>query len=251
MTTYHAITTCHAEQWAAYGRAMVTTFERHWPADVSLTVYPEGFEGDRNGRVHFVDLDAEAPWLKPWKVARTEEQRGMRPEGYRYRWDAVKFSHKVAAIGAAAEIEADALIWLDADIVTHAPVTIEWLDGLFPASADMAWLDRERWYPECGFMMFRLPAMAPIIRQIVTAYQTGDIFKLQQWHDSYVIETVVTAAEAMGKIKVASLSGEGRKHHHPLCAGPMGAKFDHLKGKRKDLGRSEEFVGRRKEAYWR
>lgn len=224
--------------WQAYGRAMATTFERHWPADVELTIYAEGFDGDRNGRVRFVDLDQAAPWLKPWKAKRTPDQRGMTPRGYKFRWDAVKFAHKVAALGAAAELEADVLIWLDADIVTHAPVTVEWLDSLFPASADLAWLDRARVYPECGFLMFRLPACGRVIRQIVTTYQTGEIFKLREWHDSYVIETIVKAAEAMGEIRVASLSGEGRAHHHVLPNSPVSACLDHLKGNRKTMGRT-------------
>ena len=263
---WHAITTCNDAMWEAYGRAMVNTFERHWPAEAALTVYTEGFAGDRNGRVQFVDLDQSAPWLAPWKAVRTDAQRGMSKDGYRFRWDAVKFSHKVAAIGAAADRLAveinladgltetkNVLIWLDADIVTHAPVTHAWLESLFPSSADVAWLDRERWYPECGVLFFRLPAVTPVIRQIVTAYQTGEIFRLQQWHDSYVIETVVKAAEAMGQIKVASLSGkEGCKSHHPLVNSRVAEALDHLKGNRKIRGRSkpDDLIRPRPEPYW-
>jgi hypothetical protein len=248
---FAAITTCNREQWSEYGRAMATTFVRHWSEEIGLTVYTEGFSGKPNGRVRFVDLDQAAPWLGPWKAERTPDQRGMTPNGYRYRWDAVKFSHKIAAIGAAVSLPCDVLIWLDADVVSHAPVTIDWLDSLFPADADVAWLDRERYYPECGFMMLRWPAAGEMISDLVATYRTGAIFRLQQWHDSFVIETIVKAAEARGTIKVASLSGAAKSCHHPLAAGAIGSRLDHLKGNRKTLGRSVEYVGKRPEPYWR
>lgn len=261
--SYQAITTCNAAGWLSYGRAMVNTFERHWPADVDLTVYTEGFAGDRDGRVQFIDLDQAAPWLGPWKAARSKAERGYRTGQYRFRDDAVKFSHKVAAIGAATTgllmddvfdrfDESRVLIWLDADIVTHSQVTVEWLAELFPENADIAWLDRERVYPECGFLMFRLPAALHVIRQIVAAYQTGKIFKLREWHDSYVIEQVVNAAVECGDIRVASLSGEGKRTHHPLVNSRIAECCDHLKGARKARGRSkrDDLLRPRPEPYW-
>jgi hypothetical protein len=251
--SYSAITTCNAEQWARYGRAMVKTFQRFWPDQVPLTVYSEGFQPQVNGRVRHADLYGAAPWLEAWKEARTPAQRGMTPKGYRYRWDAARFSHKVAAIEAgASQTNTDVLIWMDADIVTHAPVTTAWLDSLLPVDSDLGWLDRENYYPECGFLMFRLPNCARVIRQIGKAYRSGDIFRLGQWHDSYVIETMVMAAVARGKIKVASLSGEGRTSHHPLVNSRLGECLDHLKGSRKARGRSakHDLVKARSEPYW-
>ena len=149
------------------------------------------------------------------------DHRGMTRDGYRYRFDAVRFAHKVAALGAAAEEgEAGILIWLDADTVTHAPVTREWLDSLLPDDADLGWLDRERTYPECGFMLFRLPEARQVIADVVATYRSGSVFDMAQWHDSYVIETVAKAAEALGQITIVSLSGEGRAHHHVLVEFP-------------------------------
>jgi hypothetical protein len=253
--TYLAITTCNGEQWAKYGRTMAKTFARYWPAEIPLRVYREKFEPDTHWLIEFADLDEAAPWLAPWKAACGSQERGITPQGYRYRWDAVRFAHKVAAIGAAADTWTGegVLIWMDADIVTHARVETRWLTALFPPTADLAWLDRDRRYPECGFMMFRLPEARQVIADIVQMYRDGRIFDLEQWHDSYVIETVVKAAEALGQIAVASLSGAARERHHPFCAGPLGAAMDHLKGKRKEIGRSlrEDLMGPRPEPYWK
>ena len=254
MASYQAITTCNSDQWTQYGRAMATTFARHWPTDVPLRVYAEGFTGDQNGRIEFVDFHESAPWFAPWAASHGPGARGITPQGYRYRWDCVKFAHKIAAISAAAKAgDCDVLIWLDADIVTHSLVTLNWLDSLLPADADMAWLDRATKYPECGFMLFRLPNAAGLIKTLRNAYKTGEVFNLPETHDSYVIQTVVRAAQQRGEIKVASLSGKGRDCHHPLVNGPLGACLDHLKGSRKAEGRSRrtDLITPRSEPYWR
>lgn len=232
---------------------MVATFCRHWPSDVPLSVYAEGFTGEGNGRVAFVDFHEACPWFGPWAADQGPGARGITPQGYRFRWDAVKFAHKPAAIAAAAKIcEADVLIWLDADIITHSLVTLGWLESLLPADADMAWLDRSRWYPECGFLMFRLPGSARLIKTIRRNYKNGLIFNLPETHDSYVIQSIARAAEERGEIKIASLSGKGRNHHHVLVNSPLSVCFDHLKGARKKLGRTpaEERVVGEPHDYW-
>lgn len=252
--SYLAVTTCNAEQWAKYGRAMARTFCRYWPADVPLCVYAEGFEPGGDLPIRVVDLDIAAPWLEPWKAERTAAHRGMANGKYTATLDAVRFSHKVAAIGAAAREDTDVLIWMDADIVTHQPVTVGWLDSLFPRTADMAWLDRETKYPECGFLMFRLPNTIAVIDEIVSMYRSEDIFKLSETHDSYVIQQVVEAAVRRGEIKMASLSGEARRCRHPFVAGLLGSRMDHLKGtQRKEAGRSfrTDLLNPRREPYWR
>jgi len=130
---------------------------------------------------------------------------------------------------------------------------VEWLDELFPPTANIAWLDRERKYPECGFLMFRLPSARRLIQTLKNVYKTGEVFRYAETHDSYVIQQVVNAAVATGEITVASLSGEARSWHHPFCAGPLGAVMDHLKGtSRKTRGRSfqADLMGPRLEPYW-
>lgn len=250
MTRYVALTTCNAEQWRKHGRAMAATYKRHWPIEVPLLIYSEGFDGGALG----IDLERAAPWLVEFKARHRDQRYRGGPGGRDYRHDAVRFAHKVAAIGAAAEyVECDVLIWLDADTVTFAPVTGEWLDSLFPEPAVVAWLDRDHAYPECGWLMFRMPAARAVIAQVVETYQTGELFKLREWHDSFVFEHVVKRAG----VPVHSLSGPaGRRHTgHPWLGSPLAEVADHLKGEvRRDLGRSTvpaELRGLRTEAYWR
>jgi hypothetical protein len=78
--------------------------------------------------------------------------------------------------------------------------------------------------------------------------ETG-IFTLSEWHDSFVFDAVRTQVPmieldwAQGLIK-----GEG----HPLINSEWGAYLDHLKGKRKNTGRSlaKDLLVQRTEAYW-
>jgi len=77
----------------------------------------------------------------------------------------------------------------------------------------------------------------------------GGIFKLMEWHDSFVFDAVrkkhsLNSLDWSGHI----IAGEG----HPLINSDWGAYLDHLKGARKDQGRSKDsdLKVKRTEAYW-
>jgi hypothetical protein len=235
---------------------MANTFVRQWPAEVPLRLYTEGFLCEIEC-VEQINLDAAAPWLAPWKAERSKAQRGQVPykgANYNYRLDAARFAHKVAAIGAAVDEDVDVLIWLDADIVTHSPVTVEWLDRLFPPASTIGWLEREEKYPEASFLMFRIPGARMVIREIVGAYQSGEIFRLNEWHDSFVIEHYVKAAASRGDAVTHSFSDLSLPKKHPFINCLLGEKMDHLKGDaRKKRGRSlpSDLIQPRTESYWR
>jgi hypothetical protein len=249
MTTFLACSTCNERQWEEYGRRMATSFARHWPSLVPLHVYAEGFH-ERSNLFRMLDLDEAAPWLSPWKAERTAAQRGVVQGRYNYRLDAAKFVHKVATIGAVSVYGYDVLVWLDADTVTHERVTTDRLDSLLPDGAPIAWLDRPKKYPECGFMMLRLQACSELIRSWVECYRSGEVFKLPETHDSFVLWQLVKAAG----ITPHSLSGEARNARHPFVVSDLGSRMDHCKGTlRKQRGRSlpTDLSPQRTEAYWR
>lgn len=259
-----AITTCSSAGWAEYGHRMVDTFIRHWPADVTLTVYTEGFKIPRAPNVveaHF------PPWFMRWKQRHAHNAdahgrlaiKNRRGRPYDFRRDAVKFAHKVAAITDGAEqADVDQVIWMDADVLTHEPVDHAWLDGLFPFRAPgyMAWLERHRVYPECGFMIFRPrdPAHERFMRRFRAIYESDQVFALTETHDSFVLAELVhkSVREAWFPTPY-NLSGEARTSHHPFVFCSLAERLDHAKGARKAHGRtpSIEVSGRRDEKHWR
>lgn len=230
MTTFDVVTTFADRHWESHARRCVETFERFWQG-MQLRAYRDD------------QLEAESDWLADFK-----RRHHSRPT-HNYRFDAIRFAHKVAAIELAFTSRGpDALVWLDADCVTHAPVTPAWLSGLL-GDADFGYLRRAKKYPECGFMLLRRNAAAErMLRELVELYRTDRLFELAEWHDSWAIEHV----RQQTKINSASLSGDAEETGHPLVNGPLGACLDHLKGKRKSEGRSRksDLKHQRNEAYW-
>lgn len=240
---FTAVSTFNAEGLHLYGRRMMQTFSHHWPEAVELLVFNEGWS-ERIGQVRLVPTFA--PWLADFKER--HRNRHFRD----YRWDAVRFSHKVAALCAAdARTDADVLIWVDGDVVTHSPITLADLEHLAPAKEWIAWLDRDKLYPECGFYLInrRHPRHAEMMAAFEAMYAEDKLFDLPEWHDSFVLEHVVKQA----RIGTKSLSGLGRRTGHPLVNGPLSAWLDHAKGNRKKLGRTPAGERKIRDAvpYWR
>lgn len=240
-----AISTFNTQGLGLYGRQMMNSFHRHWPDTVPLRVYSEGWRSTEP-QAAVIDLIEASPWLAGFKARHAG--RKFRD----YRWDAVRFSHKVAAICHAARTSsADVLIWLDGDIVTHAQPSLADLEALAPKGDEwIAWLDRVRLHPECGFYMLncRHPRHAEMIAAFEAMYTDDRLFRLREHHDSFVLQHVVQSS----RIKAKSLSGAGYRTSHVLVNSPLGKFFDHLKGNRKREGRSPRADLRvaRSEEYW-
>jgi hypothetical protein len=229
LLTFDAVTTYAQRHWESHAKRCVETFKEHWSGMVLRQFTDE-------------DLESVSDWLPEFKAKHAHLPT------HNYRFDAVRFAHKVAAIEQAYRLgDADVLIWIDADCVTHAPVDAEWLSGLL-GDADFGYLKRLKKYPECGFMMFRRSAMDGFVAELVDVYRSGRMFQMAEWHDSWVIEQVRQSLNP----KCSSLSGDFENTGHPLINGPLGSRIDHLKGKRKTVGRSlsTDLKTTRNETYW-
>ena len=252
-----AVTTFNDKGLAQYGINMLRSFYERWAFETTLHVYTEGwypYQLSEHGvdpdwpQFRFYDLNIASKWLVPFKL----RHAGLSTmPGFRH--DVVRFSHKVAALcEAARNSDADYLIWLDADVFLHQDFCIENLQPFLPQGNEwIAWLDRTRAYPECGFYILNLKH--PLHELNLAAFEnmyTQDLFlQEKEYHDSYLLMRVVQTRNIVAK----SLSGKGKMSHHPLVNGPLGKYFDHLKGRRKEVGRSlaSDLVFRRDEPYWR
>jgi hypothetical protein len=228
--TFDAVTTYADKHWESHARRCVETFEQFW-RDIPLRTITDA------------QLDVWSEWLPEFK-----QRHAHRPTD-NYRFDAVRFAHKVAAIEMAFRLgTGDVLIWIDADCVTHAPVDADWLSGLL-GNADLGYLRRARKYPECGFVMIRRSeAGAELVKAMVRLYKTDRLFHLPEWHDCMALDHSRIALQTPS----VSLSGDAEATGHPLVNGPLGARLDHLKGARKAVGKSlpADLKWERSEAYW-
>ncbi len=267
---FKIVTTCNKSGWNTYGRKMVETFLELWPKDVELWLYNEGFDAPVNDRIVPRDFPK---WHYDFKERHRDNpaahgnDRKVNRKGraHDYRYDCVRFSHKVAAItDAAFEINSGVLIWIDADTLTHDTVSKDWLNDLFPGkpvqpgieTPYIAWLQRENKYPECGFMMFRCNHGAHkfFMCNLVDKYKYDTVFDYKETHDSYVIEQLITHFHNRDVIgQPFDLSGpRARRSSHPFVLSRLGEKLDHLKGniKHKEKKTPKFYVAGRNEDYW-
>lgn len=240
-----AVTTFSEAGLNLYGRRMVKSFVKNC-STIPLLVFSDGWSEAVGAAVQ--DLNSSSTWLTEFK-----KRHGAKQVVGDYRFDAVRFSHKVAALIAADQMtDADVLVWVDGDVVAHSPVMDGDLESLAPTGDEwISWLDRQGVYPECGFYMLnrghtRHEEMMALFESM---YARDKLFSLPEFHDSFVLEHVVKQAAVGTK----SLSGAGKNTMHPMINGPLSKWFDHAKGERKKYGRTPAKERKLKDEvdYWR
>ena len=261
---YTVCTTFNAAGYTKYGQRMIQTFLQNWPVD--LVVYAEGcdvIETAPNLEVRDISVVSELTAFKQqWQrvpkangdVSSDPVRSKRKDAGKGFKWDAVRFAHKVYSIfHCAKHSPTDWLLWIDADTVCHSPITHVDLAKLCPDTVDLCFLGRRGKYTECGLYAMNLRSLRTqnFLTQFQRYYDKAEqgIFTLAEWHDSFVFDAVrkhlpLVEVDWSGHL----ITGEG----HPLINSDWGAYLDHLKGARKNTGRSPatDLKVRRTEAYW-
>jgi hypothetical protein len=276
MRRFAVVTTCHAAGYETYGRLMAQTFLQYWPAEVTLDFYTEGFDCElRDGRLRTHDLLASSPGLVAFKQRHADNPvaHGKKPPFRRltlpggiaiplplrsrkksYRYNAVRFAHKTFAIfDAARRVDADVLIWVDADTRFFAPVTLEMLDSFMPPDCFVGCLRRPK-FTEAGFVTYNLrhPQTAQFLDDFERLYTQDLLFAEREYHDAFLFDVVRERAEARGARSYDIAEGVGAKASHVLINSRLGCFMDHMKGNRKESGQSRagDLVVARDETYW-
>ena len=274
---FAVVTTFNQSGYSHYGSKMIDTFLATWPKEVDLYVYAEDCAVlQLDPRLHVIDLNSAAPDLVAFKKQWSQVPKAVgqvpkgpvdsrgKQHGIGFKWDAVRFAHKVYSIfDCARHVETDVLIWMDADTVCHSPITVEDLDRLCGAGYELCFLGRYKKFSECGLYSMRLgtKGIRRFLREFERMYNEAEngIFLLDEWHDSFVFDAVRNRIPGLIQLNwAADLVDLRRSKHnsvgegHPLINSEWGAWLDHLKGDRKDLLRSsrEDLKVTRTEAYW-
>ena len=264
------VTTFHKAGYEKYGRKMIETFLKTWPTDITLYVYSEDCEITESAPNLVVrDLHATVPALvafkEKWKndpkanglVATGPVDRKGKAPGVGFRWDAIRFSHKIYSVcHAAANCDADVLFWMDADMICHTPVPHHFIDKMASSEIGLGFLGREKKFTECGLysMNLRDTNTQEFLVEFQKAYDTGRLFTMSEWNDCWVFDIVRREVKQKhpewqwNDWSAGLIKGEG----HPLINSAWGAYLDHLKGKRKDYGKSakSDLIVNRHEKYW-
>lgn len=246
---------------------MIQTFLQTWPKDVHLHVYAEDCQVTESAEnLKVLDLIESSENLKnfksKWKnipfangdVSSIPKLNSRKDSNKSFKWDAIRFAHKVYAIfHCAKNTDADILVWMDADTVCHSPITMETIQRLIPADKDLCFLGRKGKFSECGLysMNLRSEAVQDFLKKFQWMYDDAEngIFKQDEWHDSFIFD-VVRKNTVLNELDWSShiITGEG----HPLINSEWGAYLDHLKGDRKIEGKShsKDLKILRTEGYW-
>lgn len=265
--TISVVTTFHQAGYDTYGKRMIQTFLQNWPKEVKLYVYAENCQVTETAPNLIVkDLHLASPELVTFKnkwrgvpkangdVSQDPVRSKRRDAGKGFKWDAVRFAHKVYSIfSCVKECGTDILLWMDADTICHSSITLSDLERLCPLSKDLCFLGRNGKFSECGLYAMNLhsPSTKLFLQRFQNVYDDAErgIFTMAEWHDSFVFDQVRQTL-ALNELNWSAglITGEG----HPLINSEWGAWLDHLKGGRKKLGKSkrDDLLVRRTEPYW-
>lgn len=271
------VTTFHEEGLKKYAQKMIDSFCENWPRDIILHIYPEKCNPIIRDHQHVslfslddvVDLNN---FKNRWKnvpkangdVSSDPVRSRRKDAGKGFKWDAVRFAHKVYAIfHCAKNTDADILLWMDADMVCHSPITKEKIIELCRPDKDLCFLGRKGKYSECGLYSLNLKSIQTqkFLENFQKFYDDAEngIFTLDEWHDSFVFDAVRKTVDlneynwSQHLIDLRPHRGNSTGEGHPLINCEWGAYLDHLKGDRKNYGKSlpVDLKVDRKELYWR
>jgi len=197
-------TTFGNQHFDVYARQMLQSYAQYWPKDIRLLV-----QLDDDLLVPDVDKilrpqDAMVVGHDEQHAAFIERNKG-KDDPTNYRKQPVRFCHKVFAIHRTLQAVNDAksagakdtpryIIWMDADVVTTKPVTMEDIKKCLPKEGDaVAYLGRKDWeHSECGWLAFDLQNCGDdIIKKLYSEYVTDSVLAMSQQHDSWVFDRIL------------------------------------------------------------
>ena len=271
------VTTFHPSGLVRYGQRFLESFAKRVDKRIKLLVYAEDCKPDNPDptRIEILDAKQVLPKLNAFKErwgnvpkangdVSNEPQRHTRKDWNKeFKWDAVRFANKTYAVYDACTRSKDWCVWMDADTYVHSDWAYDDFAELLPSTAYITYVGRgkgSQTWPECGFYGMNLnhPVCHEFLKDFESMYEDADngIFTLDEWHDSYVFGHLLEKYKDFPShdysadmyLKEAKSGGGG----HPLINGPLGKWIDHMKGGRKDKGKSlrSDIMVNRKEAYW-
>lgn len=262
MTTL--VTSLNRSLFEIYGRNMIEGFNR-FSQDVKMIIVFEGEipkgEVPESELIRVVKLESseyeyfhnvfgrlyEAHGLKIIQERQLDGKIQLKPV-QDYRFNFVKFSFKIFSLDIARKLIApqERFAWIDADLKCLKKFSQLDLDNFFPKGIEiMSYLKRvshppKAPYSECGFLGFNCeaPGLDPFLQRMKSLYVTGEAFRFDEWHDSWLWDEVRKEFEAKGH-SFRSISGKYENTEHPFINCGLGEYFDHLKGpERKKAGKS-------------
>jgi hypothetical protein len=279
MSDITVVTTFHQPGLETYGQRFLDSFAEQVDKKIKLLVYAESCNPVNPDPTQITILDAveSLPKLNAFKqrwkdVPKAngippDDIKARRPRDWHkeFKWHAIRFANKTYAVYDACTRSKDWCVWMDADTFIHSPWSYKEFKKLLPKNAYITYVGRgkgSQTWPECGFYGMNLnhPVCREFLKEFERMYEDAEngIFELEEWHDSYVFGHILKHYKEFDSsaydysaemyLKEAKTGGGG----HPLINTVLGKWMDHMKGVRKEEGRSrtKDIMVNRSEAYW-
>lgn len=180
------VTSWGPKGWDLYGKDFLESTSL-WDPSISLTIYVDGMDPSEIPHPDVRRLE-DTEGFTSFRESH-KDRNGETPEGYNYRLDAYKFCAKVFALHDAAK-DPSPFIWLDADVVTVQPLTLDFLQGICkPAITHLGRKGIN--YSETGFIYFEGVEARTLIADMYDIYMSGEVFNYAEWTDAFVFERVL------------------------------------------------------------
>lgn len=195
--------TCHKKGFETFGREFITSFFDYMPNDIHFHVFSEDWEIDFEHENFFLHNIEDVEKWKNFKLKYPDQAGVVQKEDgkqiYNYRYNALGFSAKVFPLETLAKMDYDWIISLDCDVKFHKFLPKEVLEGHLPPGATAVYLGRKDYaHSETGFVAYNMNRNAGrMINRMINLYETGEVFKLEGWTDSYVFDHVKDLFESV------------------------------------------------------
>lgn len=278
MSTVTVVTTFHQPGLELYGQRFIDSFAARVDPNIKLIVYAENCVpvNPSPGQIVIQDAAKTLPKLVAFKerwadvpkangdISQDPIRSRRRDSNKKFKWDAVRFANKTYAVFDACDKREGAwIVWMDADSFIHSDWSYDNFKQLLPENKYITYVGRgkgSQTWPECGFYGLNMnhPVAHSFLEDFEHMYEDAEngIFTLQEWHDSFVFGELLKKYKEFPShdysaemyLKEAKTGGGG----HPLINTELGKYMDHMKGDRKNDGRSKakDIMVNRTETYW-
>ena len=280
MSSITVVTTFHKPGLDTYGQRFLDSFAERVSKKIKLLVYAEDCNPINPDPDQITILDAKEvlPKLNAFKERWKNDPRanGIPPDAIKarrprdwhkkFKWDAIRFANKTYAVYDACTRSKGWCVWMDADTFIHSDWSHKEFNNLLPNNVWLTYVGRgkgSQTWPECGFYGMNLnhPVCHEFLKEFERVYEDAEqgIFLLEEWHDSFVFGHILNNMKrdfpnvldysAEMYLREARTGGGG----HPLINSILGKWMDHMKGVRKEEGRSRvsDIMVNRTEDYWK
>ena len=242
---YHKIITSLSHNYFTNGSNFnLQSWDQRFPKDVEIHVYSESISSPKgfSDRVIWHNLYKECPELVDFikRYKDNPHYNGKKPDKkgnikYSYKWDAVKFGHKIFPLlrflNSHTDIKA---YWLDADVYCKADLPLLVLDKWMPSDKIVSYLGRYEKHSECGFIGFNLhqKTAQDFVRHYEKYFYNNNLDKLRETHDSFVFDE---ARKTFGNVGLfEDLNNRRTDDKSPFSSSQVRGHLIHAKGDDKD-----------------